>query len=88
MGSLTIEIPLKINRSFRIEDKQTAEKLLRELENLNNKKGAFDDVLGIWAGREEREEDLTENLRRKSNLRNECTSSRYEYPFKNFLRKC
>ena len=71
MGSLTIEIPLKINRSFRIEDKQTAEKLLRELENLNNKKGAFDDVLGIWAGREEREEDLTENLRRKSNLRNE-----------------
>ena len=70
MGSLTIEIPLKINRSFRVEDKQTAEKLLRELENLDKKKSAFDDVLGIWAGREEKEDDLTEKLRRKSNLRN------------------
>ncbi len=71
MGSLTIEIPLKINRTFRIEDKQDAERLVRELENLNKKKGAFDDVLGIWAGREEKEEDLSEKLRRKSNLRNE-----------------
>jgi len=70
MGSLTIEIPLKINRSFRVEDKQIAEKLLRELEDLDKKKSAFDDVLGIWAEREENEEDLTANLRRKSNLRN------------------
>ncbi len=70
MGSLTIEIPLKINRTFRVEDKQDAEKLLCELENLNKKKSAFDDVLGIWAKREEKEEDLTEELRRKSNLRN------------------
>ncbi len=70
MGSLTIEIPLKINRVFRVEDKQTAEKLLRELENLNKKKGAFDDVLGIWVSREVKEEDLTEKLRQKSNLRN------------------
>lgn len=71
MGSLTIEIPLKINRTFRVEDKRDAEKLLRELENLNKKKSAFDDVLGIWSEREEKEEELTEKLRRKSNLRNE-----------------
>jgi hypothetical protein len=70
MGSLTIEIPLKVNRTFRVDDEQTAEKLLRELENLDKKKSAFDDVLGIWARREESEEDLTEKLRRKSNLRN------------------
>lgn len=70
MGSLTIEIPQKIHRTFRVEDRQDAEKLLRELENLDKKKSAFDDVLGIWAGREEKEEDLTENLRQKSNLRN------------------
>ena len=70
MGSLTIEVPLKVNRSFRVEDKKFAEKLLRELENLNKKKSSFDDVLGIWAEREESEEDLTEKLRRKSNLRN------------------
>lgn len=71
MGSLTIEIPLEINRTFRVEDKRDAEKLLRELENLKKKKSPFDDVLGIWAEREENEEELTEKLRRKSNLRNE-----------------
>ncbi len=70
MGSLTIEIPLKINRSFRVEDKKIAKKLLRELEEINQKKSAFDDVLGILAERDEKEEDLTKNLRRKSNLRN------------------
>ena len=70
MGSLTIEIPLKVNRSFRVEDKQTAKRLLRELDNLSKKKSAFDDVLGIWAGRKESEKDLTGNLRRKNNLRN------------------
>ncbi|HXH69956.1 MAG TPA: hypothetical protein VNI60_06360 [Pyrinomonadaceae bacterium] len=70
MGSLTIEIPLKINRSFRVEDKKIAEKLLRDLEEINKKQSAFDDVLGIWAKRDENEEDLTKSLRRKSNLRN------------------
>jgi len=35
MGSLTIEISLKVNRTFRVENKQDAEKLLHELENLN-----------------------------------------------------
>ena len=58
MGSLTIEIPLQINRSFRVEDEKTAERLLRELENLPKKKSAFDDVLGIWADREENEKEL------------------------------
>ncbi len=70
MGSLTIEIPLKINRTFRVEDKEIAKKLLRELEEINKKKSAFDDVLGIWAERDEEEEDLTKNLRQKINLRN------------------
>lgn len=70
MGSLTIEIPLKINRTFRIEDKRDAEKPLRELENLNKKKSPFSDVLGILAEREENEGELTEKLRRKSNVRN------------------
>ncbi len=70
MGSLIIEIPLKINRTFRVEDRQDAENLVRELENLDKKESAFEDVLGIWAGREEKEEVLTEKLRRKSNLRN------------------
>jgi len=87
MGSLTIEIPLKVNCTFRIEDKQDAEKLLRDLENLNKKKSAFDDVLGIWARREEKEEDLTEELRRKSNLRNVNICSTQIF-CQRFLRKC
>ena len=38
MGSLTIEIPLQINRTFRVEDTQDAEKLLSELENVHKKR--------------------------------------------------
>jgi hypothetical protein len=69
MGSLTIEIPMQINRSFRVEDEKVAEELLRELEQIN--KAPFEDVLGIWKGREENEEELSRKLRQKSNLRNE-----------------
>ena len=69
MGSLTIEIPMQIDRSFRVEDEKIAEKLLRELEQIN--KTPFEDVLGIWKGRKEKEEDLTKRLREKNNLRNE-----------------
>ncbi len=70
MGNLTIEIPLKINRTFRIDDEKFATELLRELEEQGKNKGVFDDVLGIWANREETPEELTNNLRRKSNRRN------------------
>lgn len=69
MGSLTIEIPLKINRAFRVEDEKFATKLLRELEEQGKNKGVFDDVLGIWANREETSEELTKKLRQKSNQR-------------------
>ena len=70
MGSLTIEIPLKVNRTFQVDDKKFATKLLRELENQEKNKGVFDDVLGIWANREETSEELTKELRQKSNKRN------------------
>ena len=70
MGSLTIEIPLKVNRTFQVDDKKFATKLLRELENQEKNKGVFDDVLGIWANREETSEELTKKLRQKSNKRN------------------
>ncbi len=53
-----------------MEDKEIAEKLLRDLEEINKKKSAFDHILGIWAKCDEKEEDLTKSLRRKSNLRN------------------
>lgn len=68
MGSLTIEIPMKINRSFRVDDEKVATELLHELEQLN--KSPFEEVLGIWKARVENSEDLTQELRKKSNLRN------------------
>ena len=71
MGSLTIEIPLKINRTFHIDDEKFATELLRELEEQGNDKGVFDDVLGIWKSREETSEELTKKLRRKSNRRDD-----------------
>jgi hypothetical protein len=67
MGSLTIEISLKINRSFRIKVEKFAEKLLRELEKQNKQESPFDDVLGIWANRKENSKELAEALRRKNN---------------------
>ena len=70
MGSLTIEIPLKINRTFRIDDEKFATELLRELEEQGKNKGVFDDVLGIWKNRKETSEELTKDLRHKSNRRN------------------
>lgn len=69
MGSLTIEIPQKINRTFRVTDEKFATELLRELESQEKNKGVFDDVLGIWANRSESSEELTKNLREKSNKR-------------------
>lgn len=69
MGSLTITIPLKINRSFKVEDKKFAKRLVEELENFGEQTSAFDEVLGIWASRPESENDLLETLRSRNNRR-------------------
>ena len=69
MGSLTITIPMKINRSFKVRDAKFAKKLVEELETLSERTSPFDDVFGIWAGRPERESELVENLRARSNRR-------------------
>lgn len=69
MGSLTIEIPLKVNRTFQVNDEKFATELLRALEKQEENKGVFDEVLGIWANREETPEELAKRLREKSNKR-------------------
>jgi hypothetical protein len=43
---------------------------LQELENQSENKGVFDDVVGIWASRQESSDELTKTLRKKSNNRN------------------
>jgi hypothetical protein len=70
MGSLTGEVPFDLKRTFKVKDKEFAEKLLQELENQSENKGVFDDVVGIWANRQESSDELTKSLRKKSNNRN------------------
>ena len=69
MGTLSISIPLKVNGTFKIKDPKFAKKLVEELEQLGERISPFDDVLGIWAGRPEGENELTVKLRSRSNRR-------------------
>ncbi len=70
MGSLTIEVPFDLKRTFKVKDKEFAARLLQELENQPESKGVFDDVVGIWANCQESSDELTKTLRKKSNNRN------------------
>lgn len=70
MGTLSISIPLKVNGMYKIKDPKFAKKLVEELEQIGERISPFDDVLGIWANRSEKEKELTEKLRLQSNLRN------------------
>ena len=70
MGSLTITIPQKISRSFRVKDKKFAERLVSELESFGEQTSAFDEVVGIWKDRKESEKNLVDSLRARNNIRN------------------
>lgn len=70
MGSLTITIPMKISRSFKVKDKKFAKRLVADLESFGEQTSAFDEVVGIWAGRKENENDLLKEIRRRNNIRN------------------
>ena len=72
MGSLTITIPQKMGRSFRVKDEKFAERLVAELESFGEQTSAFDDVVGIWKGRKEKEKELTASLRSRNNIRHVC----------------
>ena len=70
MGTISISVPLKINGRFKVTDRAFAKKLVEQLEANGEKESPFDEALGIWAGRPESEQELTETLRRRSNRRN------------------
>lgn len=69
MGTISISLPIKANGTFRIKDPKSAKKLVKEIEELGERISPFDEVLGIWAGRDEKESELTERLRSRSNRR-------------------
>lgn len=69
MGTLSISIPIKVNGTFKIKDPKFARKLVEELEKQGERVSPFDEVLGIWAGRQDSEKALTDKLRSRSNRR-------------------
>jgi len=71
MGQITIEIPQKVNRNYRIVSEDSAKKVLSNLERLVKKENSVKDgeILGLWADREESVEEIARDLRRKSNDR-------------------
>jgi hypothetical protein len=71
MGQITIEIPEKLNRKYRIVSKTSVKDFISELELLVKKENdiADDEILGLWADRKESVEEIARNLRRKSNDR-------------------
>ena len=71
MGVITIEIPQGVNRKYRIVSESSAKEVLSKLDNLLKKENKIDDdeILGLWADREDTAEEIARNLRRKTNDR-------------------
>lgn len=71
MGQITIEIPQSVNRKYRIVSESSAKKVLSDLEQMLKKENSVDDdeILGLWADREQSAEEIARDLRKKSNDR-------------------
>jgi hypothetical protein len=65
MGQITIEIPQKLTRTYRIVSEDSAQEVLETLEQLveAENKISDDEVLGLWADREESVEEIARELR-------------------------
>lgn len=71
MGQITIEIPQKVNRKYRLVSKDSATEVMSQIETLVKNENRVDDdeILGLWADREESAEEIARALRRKTNDR-------------------
>lgn len=71
MGQITIEIPQSINRKYRIVSEKSAKKVLSKIEHLlqQENKTEDDEILGLWADRDESVEEIALQLRLKTNNR-------------------
>lgn len=65
MGQITIEIPQRISRNYRIVSEDSANEVLSKLERLVEEENKIDDdeILGLWADREESVEEIARELR-------------------------
>jgi hypothetical protein len=71
MGQITIEIPQKVNRKYRLVSKSSAKEVLSQLEILvkNENQVSDDEILGLWADRKDSAEEIARSLREKTNHR-------------------
>ncbi len=65
MGQITIDIPQSLNRNCRIVSEDSARKVLPKLKILLKEENKTDDdeILGLWADREESVEEIARELR-------------------------
>lgn len=71
MGQITIEIPQKLNRTYRFVSEDSAKKVLCNLDRMAKRENSVkdDEILGLWADREESVEEIARDLRKKTNDR-------------------
>lgn len=69
MGRITIEIPQKINRTYRLISENSAKEILPGLDQMVKQENSFEDdeILGLWADREESVEEIARELRKCRN---------------------
>ena len=65
MGQITIDIPQSLNRNYRTVSEDPARKVLSKLKILLKEENKTDDdeILGLWADREESVEGIARELR-------------------------
>lgn len=66
MGQIVIEIPQKLNRTYRFVSETSAKKVLSSLDKMAKQENSVEDdeILGLWADREESVEEIAQNLRK------------------------
>ena len=65
MGQITIEIPQRMKRTYRIVSEDSANEVLKKLDVLVKEANGIDDnkILGLWADRKESAEAISRKLR-------------------------
>lgn len=66
MGQITIEIPQKVNRTYRLVSEDAAKKVLSNLDKMVKQENSVEDdeILGLWADRKESVEEIARELRK------------------------
>ena len=82
MGQLVIEIPQRINRTYKIDDSDYGEELMEELDRRtdaakmpgvvpprrNDREKTLKEVFGIWSNRAESAQEIARQIREKNRI--------------------